>query len=104
MKKMFEKGFENNKNSNPNRVYEFPPLTEGTFEEMLNKDLEINIDLIKADNMTTAEENYEKDNIKSYGTRRPLFVVLLRILAAKINDISASEDQGNAIDIFLAIY
>ena len=52
LKKMFEKGFESNKNSNPNRVYEFPPLTEGSFTEMLNKDLEINIELIKPENLS----------------------------------------------------
>ncbi len=43
-KKMFERGFEtSNKSTNTNRVYEPPPLTEGTFQDMLNKDLEINI-------------------------------------------------------------
>ena len=51
-----------------------------------------------------AEENYEKDNIKSYATRRPLFVILLRILAAKFNFIGHSEDQANILDIFLSIY
>jgi hypothetical protein len=44
LKKMFEKGFENsNKNNSPNRVYELPPLTEGSFSEMLQKDLEIRV-------------------------------------------------------------
>lgn len=39
-KKVFERGFESsNKNNSTNRVYEPPPLTEGTFQEMLNKDL-----------------------------------------------------------------
>ena len=70
---------------------------------MLNKDLEINVELIKPENMSLIEENYEKEIIKSYATRRPLFVILLRILAAKINDIHA-EDQGNSLDIFLVIY
>ena len=33
LKKMFEKGFESSsKNSSQNRVYELPPLSEGTFE------------------------------------------------------------------------
>jgi hypothetical protein len=48
LKKMFEKGFEtSSKNNSPNRVYELPSLTEGTFQEMLEKDLEIKIELIK---------------------------------------------------------
>jgi len=54
--------------------------------------------------LLAAEENYEKDNIKSYATRRPLFVILLRILAAKFNSIPHAEDQANILDIFLSIY
>lgn len=57
---------------------------------MLQKDLEIRVELIKPEALLAAEENYEKDNIKSYATRRPLFVVLLRILAAKFNSIGHS--------------
>lgn len=102
-KKMFEKGFESNKNNNNSRVYEPPSLTEWTFAEMMNKDLEINIDLIKAETLSFAEENYEKEVLKSYSTKRPLFVVLLRILASKINYIH-HEEQGNALDIFITIY
>lgn len=105
LKKMFEKGFENsNKNNSPNRVYELPSLTEGSFSEMLQKDLEIRVELIKPEALLAAEENYEKDNIKSYATRRPLFVVLLRILAAKFNSIGHAEDQANILDILLSIY
>ena len=45
---MFEKGFEtSSKNNAPNRVYELPPLVEGSFQEMLEKNLEIKIELIK---------------------------------------------------------
>lgn len=102
---MFEKGFEtSSKNNSPNRVYELPSLTEGTFQEMLEKDLEIKIELIKPEALAAAEENYEKDNIKSYATRRPLFVILLRILAAKFNSIGHAEDQSNILDIFMSIY
>jgi hypothetical protein len=37
---MFEKGFETSSKSNsPNRVYDLPPLTEGSFYDMLKKDL-----------------------------------------------------------------
>jgi len=40
LKKMFEKGFEtSSKNNTPNRVYELPLLTEGTFTSMLEKNL-----------------------------------------------------------------
>ena len=40
LKKMFEKGFEtSNKSNNTSRVYELPPLTEGSFPNMLQKDL-----------------------------------------------------------------
>ena len=104
-KRIFERGFESNNknNSNNSRVYEPPLLTESTYAEMLQKDLEINIELIKPEQMNAVEENYEKDIIKSYVTKRPLFVVLLRILAAKINDIIV-EEQGNTLDIFLTIY
>lgn len=56
LKKMFEKGFESsNKNNTPNRVYELPPLSEGTFHEMLNKDMEIRIELIKPESLAAAE-------------------------------------------------
>jgi len=71
---------------------------------MLEKDLEIVVELIKPDQMYAAEENYERDNIKSYATRRPLFVILLRILASKFNSIAHSEDQTNILDILLSIY
>ena len=54
--------------------------------------------------MLSAEEYYERDNIKSYATRRPLFVKLLRILAAKFNSIPHSEDQASILDLFLSIY
>lgn len=101
---MFERGFEtSNKSNNANRVYEPPPLTEGTFQEMLNKDLEINIDLVKPESLSLSEENCEKDIIKSYVTKRPQLVILLRILASKIN-MNHVEDQGNILDIFLTIY
>jgi hypothetical protein len=33
-----------------------------------------------------------------------LFVILLRILAAKFNSIPHAEDQANILDIFLSIY
>lgn len=56
LKKMFEKGFESSsKNNASNRVYELPPLVEGTFEEMLNKDMEIKVDLIRPDALAAAE-------------------------------------------------
>lgn len=71
---------------------------------MLEKDLEINVDLVKEDNINTYEENYEKENIKSYSTRRPLFVILIRILASKFNCISHIEDKTNTLDIFVSIY
>lgn len=71
---------------------------------MLEKDLEINADLVKEDNINMYEENYEKENIKSYSTRRPLFVVLIRILASKFNCISHIEDKTNTLDIFVSIY
>ena len=70
---------------------------------MMSKNLEINIDLIKPEALAFAEENYEKEVLKSYSTKRPLFVVLLRILASKINIVHA-EEQGNALDIFITIY
>jgi len=66
--------------------------------------MEIRVELIKPEALATAEENYEKDNIKSYGTRRPLFVILLRILASKFNNFTHVEDQANILDIFLSIY
>ena len=62
------------------------------------------MDLVKEENLNTYEENYEKENIKSYSTRRPLFVVLIRILAAKFNCISHMEDKTNTLDIFVSIY
>ena len=56
LKKMFEKGFEtSSKNSSQNRVYELPPLSEGTFEEMLAKDMEIRVELIKPEALAAAE-------------------------------------------------
>lgn len=70
---------------------------------MLNKDLEINIELVKPEALALAEENYEKEIIKSYVTKRPQLVILLRILAAKIN-MNHVEDQGNILEIFLTIY
>lgn len=33
-----------------------------------------------------------------------MFVILLRILAAKFNSIGHSEDQSNILDIFMSIY
>lgn len=55
-KKVFERGFEtSNKNNNTNRVYEPPQLTQGTFQEMLNKDLEINVELVKPEALAHAE-------------------------------------------------
>jgi hypothetical protein len=81
-----------------------PPLTEDSFKEMLDKDLEINVDLIKPGTIHQLEENYEKENIKSYATRRPLFVVLIRILASKFNHIAHIEDKSNTLDIFMSIY
>ena len=48
LKKMFEKGFEtSSKTNNPSRVFELPPLNAQTFQEMLDNDLQINVDLIK---------------------------------------------------------
>ena len=105
LKKMFEKGFEtSSKNNNPSRVFELPALKESSLQEMLDKDLEINVDLVKEENLNTFEENYEKENIKSYSTRRPLFVVLIRILASKFNYIGHIEERINALDIFVSIY
>jgi hypothetical protein len=71
---------------------------------MLAKDLEIKVELIRPEALAAAEENYEKDNIKSYTTRRPLFVILLRILASKFNNFVHAEEQANILDIFLSIY
>jgi len=58
---------------------------------------------VKADALLVAEENYEKDIIKSYVTKRPQLVILLRILAAKIN-MNHAEDKSNILEIFLTIY